>query len=109
MIMNKAIILIFDPFKVVTEKKDEFFIWFLFTIVAGQIGIIANIIVRYYANSTPISTSIFFDSNNGSFYTFSIVLVASLLGPLFINSIKSTKLKFRTLKTFTIIASIFFY
>lgn len=106
--MNNLFILIKDPFKVISERKGEFFIWFLFTIITGQIGIIANFIVRYYTNETPISHSIYEDSINGSFYTFSIALVASLLGPMFINFINSKKLQFRTLKTFTIIFSIFF-
>jgi hypothetical protein len=106
--LNKATTLLTEPFKVVSEKKEHFLIWFLFTIVAGQIGIIANIIVRYYANATPITNSIYLESSNGSFYTFSIVLVASILGPLFINLINSEKLKFRTLKTFTIIIAGFF-
>lgn len=59
-------------------------------------------------NGTPISNSILFDFLNGSFYTFSIALVASVLGPIFINLINSERLPFRTLKTFTIIISIFY-
>jgi hypothetical protein len=106
--MKKLLIIIKDPFKVIIERKGEFLIWFLFTIITGQIGIIANFIVRYYTNDTPISHSLYEDSINGSFYTFSIALVASLLGPMFINFINSKKLQFRTLKTFTIITAIFF-
>lgn len=106
--MIKAITLLGEPFKVITEKKGEFLIWLLFTIVTGQFGILANLIVRSYANGTSISQSLLIDSVNGSFYTFSIALVASGLGPIFINFINSKRLPFRKLKTFTIIIAIFY-
>ncbi|MDH4474813.1 MAG: hypothetical protein QE487_19565 [Fluviicola sp.] len=106
--MKNILKLISDPYKVILEKKSEYIIWFLFTIVTGQIGIIANYIVRSYTHSTSFAESIHIDSLNGSFYTFSIALVASILGPLFINFINSKALAFRTLKTFTIIIAIFF-
>lgn len=106
--MMKIIQLIFHPFKIIGENISEFIIWILFTIVAGQFGILANVIVRNYTNDTTISDSILLDSNNGSFYTFSIALVASMLGPIFIRIIDSKVLVFKTLKTFTIIFSIFY-
>ncbi|SDD32210.1 hypothetical protein [Williamwhitmania taraxaci] len=106
--MKNAIRLLKDPLSVITDNRSEFTIWFLFTIVTGQIGIIANMIIRHYTYSTSISESIFVDSQNGSFYTFSIALVASLLGPLFINLLNSSKFSFKTLKIYTIIFSIFF-
>lgn len=106
--MKKITQLLFNPFKIISENRGEFYIWFLFTIITGQFGIIANVLVRKFTNGTPISYSILMDSINGSFYTFSIALVASLLGPIFIDFINSKKLYFKTLKTFTIIISIFY-
>lgn len=106
--MKNAITLVRDPLKVIVEKKGEFIIWLLFTIVTGQFGILANLIVRTYTSDTSITESLLIDSLNGSFYTFSIALVASTLGPIFINFIASEKLPFRTLKTFTIIGAIFY-
>lgn len=106
--MKKFLILIRDPFKVINENKSDFLIWFLFTILTGQFGILANFIVRYYTSGTSLPNSIFIESTNGSFYTFSIALIASLLGPIFLNFIKSDKIQFRTLKTFTIIIAIFY-
>jgi hypothetical protein len=106
--MKKLFILIRDPFKVIQENKSDFLIWFLFTIVTGQFGILANFIVRHYTSGTSISNSIYIESTNGSFYTFSIALIASLLGPIFLNFIKSERIQFRTLKTFTIIVAIFY-
>lgn len=106
--MNKLLILVKDPFKVIKENKSDFLIWFLFTIVTGQFGILANFIVRHYTSGTCLSNSIYIESMNGSFYTFAIALIASLLGPIFLNFIKSDRIQFRTLKTFTIIIAIFY-
>ena len=104
----RLFILIRDPFKVIQENKSDFLIWFLFTIVTGQFGILANFIVRHYTSGTSLSNSIYIESTNGSFYTFAIALIASLLGPIFLNFIKSERIQFRTLKTFTIIVAIFY-
>jgi hypothetical protein len=106
--MKKFIILLKDPFKVIKESKSDFLIWFLFTIVTGQFGILANFIVRHYTSETSLTNSIYIESMNGSFYTFAIALIASLLGPIFLNFIKSDRIHFRTLKTFTIITAIFY-
>jgi uncharacterized protein YacL len=106
--MKKLLTLIKDPFKVIKESKSDFLIWFLFTIVTGQFGILANFIVRSYTSETTLSNSIYIESMNGSFYTFAIALIASLLGPMFLNFIKSDRIQFRTLKTFTIIMAIFY-
>lgn len=106
--MKNLFILIKDPYKVIREDKSDFLIWLIFTILTGQIGIVANLIVRYYTNGTSLKHSLYIESTNGSFYTFSIALIASLIGPIFINFIKSPKIQFRTLKTFTIIIAIFY-
>lgn len=106
--MKNLFIIIKDPFKVIRENKSDFLIWFLFTILTGQFGILANFIVRYYTSETSLTHSIYIESTNGSFYTFSIALIASLLGPIFLNFIRSDRIQFRTLKTFTIIIAIFY-
>jgi uncharacterized protein YacL len=83
-------------------------IWFIFTIIAGQLGIFVNFIVRYYSYHNSIATSVYLDSISGSFYIFSIATVASMLGPLFINILSAEKLRFKTLKVLTTIITIFF-
>lgn len=97
-----------SPYKVIKDNISEFIIWFLFTIIMGQAGIIAKVLIRKYSNETPIFQSIYSDSISGNFYTFAIALVAAVLGPLFINLINSEKLKFKSIKVLTIIAAIFF-
>lgn len=106
--MKNLFTLITDPFKIIKEGRSDFFIWFLFTIVTGQFGILANFIVRYYTSETSLTNSLYIESMNGSFYTFAIALIASLLGPIFINFIKSERIQFRTLKTYIIIIAIFY-
>jgi hypothetical protein len=101
--------LFFSPFSVIRERPSIFMIWLLFTVAAGQFGIFANIIIRYYTTDLPVLHSIYLDTINGTFITFSIALVASLLGLLFINLLESNKFKFKTIKVYTIIASIFFF
>ena len=105
---KKLLKLIFDPITVVQHYKTEFTLWFIFTIIAGQLGILVNFIIRYYSYGTSIPTSIYLDSISGSFYIFSIATVASMLGPLFINILSSDKLVFKTLKVLTTVITIFF-
>ena len=73
------------PLKVILLKKGTFFLWFLFTIIAGLLGPIINIANNCGFNNLPIGISIFEDSRAGTFYTFSIVLIASAIGSLFLN------------------------
>lgn len=106
--MYKPFTYIFDPFKVIKDNKLEFFIWFVFTILAGQLGILANIIIRYFSHSMSISQAIYLDSASGSFYTYAIAVAASALGPLFANFIKNKKPEFTSIKIVFIIVVMFF-
>lgn len=90
------------PFDAIRKNKREFFIWIIFTVVCGQMGIIANIIIRYYSHSIPLDQSIYIEGSSGSFYTFSIALIASALGPMFVTFF-SSKLEFKTIKIISII------
>lgn len=95
------------PFEVIGENKLIFFTWFLFTVLAGQIGVLSNFIIRVINGNLNFSQSLFLDSINGSFYTYSIALLASVLGPLFVNLIENHPTKFKSIKILTIILSIF--
>tara|TARA_R100000353_G_scaffold170772_2_gene134734 strand:+ start:89 stop:685 length:597 start_codon:yes stop_codon:yes gene_type:complete len=95
------------PFEIISENKLIFLTWFLFTVLAGQIGVISNFIIRVINGDLSFSQSLFLDSINGSFYTYSIALLASVLGPLFVNLIENHPTKFKSIKILTIIVSIF--
>ncbi|MGI2112007.1 hypothetical protein ACRN9G_00195 [Shewanella frigidimarina] len=107
-VLKKPLRYVLDPFKIIKSNKMEFFIWFVFTILAGQLGILVNIIIRYFTHSMSVGQSIYLDSYSGSFYTFSIAIAASALGPLFVNFIKNKKPEFTSIKVVSIILIIFF-
>lgn len=95
------------PWKLILRNKMSFFIWFIFTIFAGQIGFILNIIIRVINGKLTLSQCIYLESASGSFYTFSIALIASILGPLFVNFLESSPTDFRSIKIFLITILIF--
>lgn len=106
-----------EPYKVLLKEKHRLsvFLWFLFTIFAAQIGTMVNLI-KHVIFTEPTSAnqdwwvlvqeSLYMDSHSGSFYTFSIVLTASVLSPLFIKFIENG-VHFKKLKVLTIVLSIF--
>lgn len=101
--MKGIVKILIKPFKVICNNPPTFLIWFLFTILAGQLGIIFNIIIRYINGGYSFYQTIYLDSINGSFYTYSIALLAAALGPLFIDLISNLSSKFKIIKVFTII------
>lgn len=107
---------ILNPLYICSHHKVEFFLWIMFVIVAGQLGTIINIIQRVVFDGWNIQSAIIPDSISGNFYTFSLVLLASLLGPLFIEFIKKEQPHYRkigvifvTILIFTIILCAVFY
>ena len=94
------------PLKVLRLKKGTFFLWFLFTIIAGLLGPIINIANNCGFNEKPMVLSILEDSQTGTFYTFSIVLIASAIGSLFLNLLESSD-TFRKMKLYFMAICIF--
>lgn len=72
------------PFRIIKDHKMEFVLWMVFVILAGQLGTIINIVSRCIFGDMTISQSLLADSVSGNFYTFSLVLIASLVGSYFI-------------------------
>lgn len=70
--------------EVVWKHRLDFFLWFLFVVVAGQLGTIINFINRCVFDDWAISQSLLADSVSGNFYTFALVLVTSIIGNIFI-------------------------
>ena len=94
------------PLQVVKEEKGTFFLWFLFTIIAGLIGPIINAVNRCAIGDETLVYSLEKDCENGTFYTFSIVLIASSIGLLFIKLINE-KIQFKNRKLYFIAICIF--
>lgn len=106
-----------EPYKAIFKEQHRMsaLLWFLFTIFAAQIGTIINLINHVIFSEERAGgkdwlllakESLCMDSISGSFYTFSIVLTASVLSPLFIKFVESG-VHFRKLKVLTIVVSIF--
>lgn len=95
------------PWTIIPNNKLIFFVWFMFTILASQIGTIINLIIRVLNGELSFIQSIYLESINGSFYTFSIVLIASLLSPLFINFVENSPTHFKSIKIVLITILIF--
>ena len=74
----------FAPFKIICEHWMEFLLWLVFVIIAGQLGTLINIVSRCIFNNMSISQSLLSDSSSGNFYTFSLVMISSLVGTFFI-------------------------
>lgn len=96
-IKNKFWRAILAPFLICFEHKIEFFLWVMYVIFAGLLGVVINVIRRVIFLNWDIMPAIAPESSSGSFYTFSLVLIASLLAPLFISFIKKEKPHYRNI------------
>lgn len=88
------------PFLTYWSRKNlvRSFLWIVFTVGLSLIGTIINVIkIAFFEISTPatsisfidkIAYSIYLDSRSGTFYTFSIVMAASTLYPLFVGFVR---------------------
>lgn len=86
---------LFAPFEAFFFHKLEFFIWFAFVLVASLFGIIINLVKRCCFNGWDFQAALGPDSVSGSFYTFSMVMLSSLIYPLFVRFLKSEKPEYR--------------
>lgn len=76
-----------SPFSAAFKGGLDYFLWIIFLIIAGQLGTIINIINRCAFHDWSFKNSLLADSVSGNFYTFSIILVTSVLGSLVIDYI----------------------
>lgn len=90
-INNTFLRAILAPLETLLFHKIELFLWFSFVIVAGLLGVIINIIKRWIFDGWDFFVALGPDSAAGSFYTFSLVMISSLIYPLFSRFIKSEK------------------
>lgn len=96
-INNTFLRAILAPLETLLFHKLELFLWFAFVIAAGLLGVIINIIKRWIFDGWDFFVALGPDSAAGSFYTFSLVMISSLIYPLFSRFIKSEKPEYRKL------------
>lgn len=85
------------PFKVLKARRLETFLWVVFVLVMGQLGTIISWIHRTIFEGWGALVAFIPETESGNFYTFSIVLMASLLGPTFIRLVNKNKPEFRSI------------
>lgn len=88
---------IFGPFLICFKHGSEFFIWALFVIVAGQLGTIINVINRCFFQDWKFFEALYPDSATGNFYTYALVMIASLIAPIFARIKNNDKPMFSTI------------
>lgn len=98
---------VFRPFGIIKLHKMAFFLWFSFTLIGGLIGIIVSVIRNTFFGGLNLPEALYLESCNGSFYTYSIAMVAAVLSSVFIAFSESHKLMFRRYQMPTITFSIF--
>lgn len=96
-----------SPFCICWKYKVESFIWVMFVIVAGQLGTIINLIRRWVFGDWDFFPALGPDAVSGSFYTFALVLIASLVAPIFIRFIKKEKPEYRSISAVYLTVLIF--
>ena len=73
------------PFLVIKKKRTAFTLWVLSTLIAGNFGLVFNIIIRGNMNGLSALDSLNQDLKVGSLFLFSIVLLASSFGSVLID------------------------
>lgn len=63
---------LFKPFIVIKKKRTAFTLWVLSTIIAGNFGLVFNIIIRGNMNGLSPLASLYEDLKVGSLFLFSI-------------------------------------
>lgn len=90
-IKNVYLRAVFSPFLVCFEHKVKFFIWVVFVVLASQLGTFFNLIIRVKFSGWACAQSLCADSASGNFYTIALVLITSLLPPLFSRFVDNEK------------------
>ena len=96
-----------QPFRVIRFHKISFFLWMSFTLFGGLIGIVISVIRYTLFGDYSVSQAVYIESMNGSFYTYSIAIVASVLSGVFIIFAEKDTLSFRRYQIPFITMSIF--
>lgn len=88
----------YGPIKVCAYHPGDAFVWFMFTLVASQLGTIINVIHRWVFMGWDFQAALCPESATGTFYTFALVMMSSLLGPLFLSIIGKEEPKYNKIR-----------
>lgn len=93
---------IYYPFRYIKAETQRSFLWLLFTIVCGLIGIGMNV-WSHLSEETGLYQAIIIEFSVNSFYTYSIVLLSCTAGALFMKIDRDKMLSFTKIKTWLLI------
>lgn len=95
------------PFLVIRHCKHDFFLWLVYVIFAGLLGVIINVVKRWIFDGDGFQKALTFDSQAGSFYTFSLVICSSLIWPMFKSLKDNDEPKYSMIRTVLLTLLIF--
>lgn len=99
---------VFAPFRVYGKRKLTFVMWLLFSLVGGAVGIIVSILRHsVFTDGLNWQDALMIEILNGAFYTYSIALIASVLGSVFINFVDNEQFRYRKYKVILIALSVY--
>lgn len=110
-IIRKLLLFLFSPFRVIKHHYLAFFIWIAFTLFGGLMGVIVNIMRNswFVNDGYGFRESLSLEMINGTFYTYSIAIVAAVLCSVFtlFSESKKEDLNFRGQQIVIVSISIF--
>lgn len=85
------------PLSVIKYHGMSFFLWIMFTLIGGLLGVFVSVAKNTLFENPPLSLAqaLYLESANGSFYTYSIAVVAAVLSSVFIIFSEKKELSFR--------------
>lgn len=96
------------PFRVFKKKRLTFVMWVAFSLLGGAVGILVSILRHsLFTQGLNLRDAIAIEVLNGAFYTYSIALVASVLGSVFINFVDNEQFRYRKYKVILIAFSVY--
>lgn len=82
--------------------------WIAFSLIGGAVGIVVSILRHWlFTPDTSLYDAIIIEMINGAFYTYSIALIASVLGSVFINFVDNEQFRYRKYKLGLIAISVY--
>lgn len=96
------------PFRVYSKRRLTFLMWISFSLIGGAVGILVSILRHWiFTEGLGFWDALMIEVLNGAFYTYSIALIASVLGSVFINFVDNEQFRYRRYKVILIAISIY--
>lgn len=100
---------IISPLHIVRMHRAAFFVWFMFTLLGGLVGVVISIMRHLWFSDVhyTFKQALYVETTNGSIYTYAIATIAAVLSGLFVLFAEKEKLSYRTLQIPTAALAVF--